>query len=361
MKAIDDCTDLVGVTIVVVGHNESKNLTHSFQAIKSMCYPQDLIEIVYVDSNSTDSSVEIALLYADRCISIDSSYPSAGEAFNVGIAAAKHEYVWITGGDIALDPVFLAKAIKRLLSDLSIAAVTGYWDEKDSRGINRLLGYVSLEHNRGGGEFYVNAPNGSVFRKSVLQHIDGYDERINKGQETELGMRLLNMGMKILHMNIPQGLHDYDTHSFLHLSVRYFNEGKSSCRVMLLRHDSSSVEYYSNARKSAYKRLFGFSILIALLSAASILGYFYLSLYVCAILTLIILMRLTVRASKGKKSSGYIYFRVISFLFEPVRYFGMLYLILKVTVSKKCRSVVVCSRCGLSGLDRLNAKIIMVK
>ena len=186
----DNINSWPNVSIVVVGHNESKNLLESLLAIKKLDYPPECIEIIYVDSNSTDNSLEIASNIADISVSVKSKYPSAGEAFNAGIIATSNNYIWISGGDIILDPKFLKNAISTLFMRRDISAVTGYWIEREKRGWNKVLGYISLEHSKKNGEFITDAPNGGVFKKKVLIDLDGYDERINKGQETELGERM---------------------------------------------------------------------------------------------------------------------------------------------------------------------------
>ena len=61
----------------MVGHNEAKNLRNALIAINQMSYPRKLIELIYIDSNSTDDSLEIATEYADITHSIDSKWSTA--------------------------------------------------------------------------------------------------------------------------------------------------------------------------------------------------------------------------------------------------------------------------------------------
>ena len=104
-------TELPKVSIVVVGHNEARNLHNCFAAIKNMDYPNDKLEVIFVDSNSNDNSVEIAKKYTNKVFLEKSYWSTAGEAFNRGIVESSSDFVHITGGDIQLHPGIFEKAI----------------------------------------------------------------------------------------------------------------------------------------------------------------------------------------------------------------------------------------------------------
>ncbi|MCF6150664.1 MAG: glycosyltransferase [Candidatus Kuenenia sp.] len=47
------------VSVIITTRNEEKNIGNCLQSIKSQSYPQDKIEIIVVDNNSTDKTKEI--------------------------------------------------------------------------------------------------------------------------------------------------------------------------------------------------------------------------------------------------------------------------------------------------------------
>src|SRR6056297_1611615 len=118
------------VSIVVIGRNESDNLDHTFHAIRSMNYPQPKLELIYVDTDSSDNSVEIASRYTDKVFEEHSVWPSSGLARNRGIKEASHEIIHFIDGDIAIDPDYLKNAVREI-SEPGVEAVTGYFTERD--------------------------------------------------------------------------------------------------------------------------------------------------------------------------------------------------------------------------------------
>ena len=53
------------VSVVITTRNEEKNIENCLQSIKIQTYPQELIEIIVVDNNSTDKTKEITLKYTN--------------------------------------------------------------------------------------------------------------------------------------------------------------------------------------------------------------------------------------------------------------------------------------------------------
>ena len=253
--------DLPCVSIIVIGHNEAKHLKGCFEAINQMDYPKDRLEIIYVDSNSSDNSVEIANAYSDIVISNKVHNPTAGLAFNAGIKAARHEMVHITGGDIKLDSTYLKIAIQTLMNDDSLSVVTGYFVEKNETGWNRLLGY-RREDDLDKTDHFVTAPNGGTFKKSALVDVNGYDERIKKGQETELGLRLRQRKHKILYKKIRQGVHNFDTNTFLAVVKRFFKDGVSSGHGAVISVFESSNDFFMRQRKNTLHHLVFYTLLL---------------------------------------------------------------------------------------------------
>ena len=54
---------LPNVSIVVIGLNEENNLHNTFKAIHNIDYPKNKYEIIYIDTGSSDRSIEIARRY----------------------------------------------------------------------------------------------------------------------------------------------------------------------------------------------------------------------------------------------------------------------------------------------------------
>lgn len=314
-------SSLPGVSIVVVGHNESQHLESCFNAINELEYPKEKIQVVFVDSNSSDKSIEIARKYSHKIVSIQSHWPTAGEAFNAGIRVSDYDYVHITAGDIQLNREYLRIAMQALVDRPDLSCVTGFFRESNHRGWNKVLSYRRLDGHELA-EGYSLTPNGGTFRKTALLEVNGYDERVKKGQETELGLRFKEHGFKIWYLNICQGVHDFDISSFFDLVKRYVNDGKSSGHLFLLYLNDISQRtlnpFFKNVRRKLIMMFFyALTILLFIITGNCIFFTIPFLLYF-AVLPLKIILK------HRKKNSKYNLYLITNSLMGAANYYGII-------------------------------------
>ena len=77
------------VSVVVIGRNESGHLRACLESVRSMLYPPELVELIYVDSESGDSSREIAAEMGAIVIPLTGEPRTAARGRNAGWLAAK--------------------------------------------------------------------------------------------------------------------------------------------------------------------------------------------------------------------------------------------------------------------------------
>lgn len=317
---------LPGVSVVVVGHNEGETLEKSFKAINNIDYPEEKIQIIFVDSNSNDNSLEIAKEYAHNIVSIRSKWPTAGEAFNAGILRAKFDFVHITAGDIFLHSDYLKKAILTLIEKEEISAVTGFFVENNESGWNRILGY-RREEDTYNGDHYVDTPNGGTFRKDVLIEVNGYDERIKKGQETEIGYRLNKNNHKIWHINIQQGTHDFGLNTFFDMASKYFGYGISLGHLLFISFIEKGNLIIKKNSITALKRIALLLFYVLLFILFVVLKNFYF--VAIALFFYFIISPLKIAIKHRKKSKNYRTYFIVNSLFIGFNLIGVLVFILK--------------------------------
>ena len=86
------------ISVVVPFHNEEEHLEGCIRALRGLEYPEDRREIMLVDNNSTDRSVEIVQRHPDIRL-LSESRPGDFAARNRGIAASSGEIV-----DLRVEP-----------------------------------------------------------------------------------------------------------------------------------------------------------------------------------------------------------------------------------------------------------------
>jgi glycosyltransferase involved in cell wall biosynthesis len=230
------------VSVVVIGLNEAEYLSDCFEAIVTSNYPRAELELIYVDSGSTDQSMGIARKYTSS-VYIESKWPTAARNRNRGLIESKNDIVHFIDGDIVIDPDYLRFATEKLLEG-NVHCVFGHLWEKNKKGIGRLL--LHDYGNRKPG--FIDAPGaGGTFLKRVLLDVNGWDERIPRGEETELGERLRKAGYKIWFLDKKMGAHNQDNISLVQFLDRQIKEGLSVGAISKINSDS---RFFINAKKS---------------------------------------------------------------------------------------------------------------
>jgi len=198
--------DAPTVSVVIIGRNEGERLLRCILSVRAMAGMDGKIELIYVDSASTDGSARLASEAGAQVFEIDSATPTAALGRNAGWRAARAEFVLFLDGDTILHPDFLHRALAAITVDPTIAAVWGHRREIDcDRSVyNRVL---DLDWIYAPG--FVKYCGGDVLmRRSALLLVEGYDAALIAGEEPELCRRLRSQGYQILHMDAPMTGHD---------------------------------------------------------------------------------------------------------------------------------------------------------
>jgi len=177
------------VTILIPVKNEEKVVGRLLRALVDMDYPEQKKEIIVVDDDSTDKTVEICRKYVER-------YPNQirlvlkpmsnrkASALNYGLKYAKGEIVATFDADNVPEPDALMRAAE-YFEDPSTAAVQGRICSINADQ-NMLTKFISYEeavryeaYMRGKDrlKLFVDLAGTCQFiRRNVLERIDGWNE-----------------------------------------------------------------------------------------------------------------------------------------------------------------------------------------
>ncbi len=112
------------VSIIIRTKNEERWIEHCLSSIKNQTIKDH--EIIIVDNNSEDFSVQVASKYSDKIISVKEFLP--GKAINSGVKASSGKYIAIISGHcIPKNNSWLEKLLEPLINDKTgkIAGVYG--------------------------------------------------------------------------------------------------------------------------------------------------------------------------------------------------------------------------------------------
>lgn len=216
------------ISMVVIGRNEGDLLVRCFESIRAVDYPADRMELIYVDSNSTDESCEVARRANAVVIKIEEGPMSAARARNLGWRRATSDLVHFFDGDTILDRNWLHKAVA-CLQDTSIGCVFGRCEE--------LRPTASVYMRVCNFDWHI--PNGpwrtcggiALFRRQLLRLLNGYCEELIAGEEPELCYRLRRLGFQIWRLDEPMIGHDLNMTRFDQYWQRAVRSGWAYCVV----------------------------------------------------------------------------------------------------------------------------------
>lgn len=192
------------VAAVVIGRNEGARLVACLEALRGKVDP-----IIYVDSGSTDGSLEAATQAGAQVIPLDMTQPfTAARARNAGLAVVPEDvdFVQFLDGDCALREGWI-KAAHRFLQDTPKAAVAcGRRRERypEASVYNRL---IDAEWDTPVGR--AKACGGdALMRHRALRDVGGYRETLIAGEEPELCVRLRAAGWEVWRLDAEMTWHD---------------------------------------------------------------------------------------------------------------------------------------------------------
>jgi glycosyltransferase involved in cell wall biosynthesis len=300
-------TQLPFVSVVIIGKDEEQNLGACIRSVRAMEYPAERLEIIYVDTGSSDRSVEIARGMQVIAVEEKSPFPSPGLARNRGMREARHDIIHFIDGDMTIARDYLKEAV-RLLDTGDIVCVIGDVRERNSEKsfLARVLNYPWSSREAG----FVDAPGGGgTFKKVALQTVGGYNPLILKGQETELGYRIHERGYKIYKIEHLMAVHNYGIARLYDLLSRSYRMGASYGMIMTMPQSRSYADLTRRARNLLLQGI----LLTALIASLLVTGRLLLLVAIPFAVAIYVLFRHWREIVVEKKPNGYAYYLLMQF------------------------------------------------
>jgi glycosyltransferase involved in cell wall biosynthesis len=189
------------IGFIIIGKNEGTKLVRCINSILKTIDENDIggYEIIYVDSNSTDHSIELVNeIEGNIKVCKITGRESAAIGRNVGAAESKADLYCFLDGDMELVRDFLPNVIDET-GDLIYPFVSGqfenvYYDLNDQR-----IGSELYMKNVLTGDAYQPTTGGLfIIEKGLWESVGGMDTRFKTGEDLDLGLRLARKGYLLL-------------------------------------------------------------------------------------------------------------------------------------------------------------------
>jgi glycosyltransferase involved in cell wall biosynthesis len=308
------------VSVVVIGRNEGERLRRCLRSVFAMSRDFAL-EVIYVDSGSTDGSVAFAQAEGARTIALKPERPSAALGRNAGWNAARGSIVLFLDGDTVLHPEFVSSSLPEFSSP-TIAVVWGHRREihPEQSIFNRTLDldwvYAPGLTQYCGGD--------ALFRRAILARTNGFDPTLIAGEEPDLCRRITALGFDILHVDRPMTGHDLAITRWRQYWKRCTRAGHAYAEVSE-RFRNTQQPFWSGEAGRNRNRFFAIAAGLIAAVAASILLRSLLPIAAYLIFFVLFSVRSAWKASwKSKDRIALLMYGVHSHLQQIPIYFGQL-------------------------------------
>ncbi|MGB7925641.1 MAG: glycosyltransferase [Pyrinomonadaceae bacterium] len=167
------------VSLIIPVRDEAATVEMLLESIAAQTRQPD--EIVFVDGGSADDTVgrlRAASLSAARLRIIEAGAATPGRGRNIGIEAARHEWVALTDAGIRLEPQWLERLAEVAMRDSSVAVVYGNYEPVVNTFFERCaaLSYPPPKQERPGGRMRGPSTASMLLRREVWESVGGFPD-----------------------------------------------------------------------------------------------------------------------------------------------------------------------------------------
>lgn len=186
-----DSSEKPTMSVVIVAKNEADRIGDCIESVFDVCEPVADFEVILVDSNSEDETVDVASEYPVTVLRIPrDDITGCGAGRHVGFQEVDSEFVLFVDGDMVLEDGWLDTAVTLLRRQDDVAGIDGWLTD------------------RKGGAGEVNYVRGvALYRSAVIDEVGGFDPRIRGLGDVDMGFRLQRAGYRVIRLPVVIASH----------------------------------------------------------------------------------------------------------------------------------------------------------
>lgn len=201
---IDVKRQSVTLSIILITRNEEDNIANTIRStMRAASQASELLssyEIILVDSDSSDRTVQIASRFPITVFQLSKQYIGVSAGRYVGHKNATGDYLLFLDGDMILYENFVSRAIEYMRKKQNVAGVSGYLTSHFAENhVNMACAQYSVAKFLPGG--------GAIYRKGILDKVGPFNPWLMGEEEREVGFRIRQRDFELHELNVPMAIH----------------------------------------------------------------------------------------------------------------------------------------------------------
>ncbi|MEK6895132.1 MAG: glycosyltransferase family 2 protein [Nanoarchaeota archaeon] len=189
-------SELPSVSVLIPAYNEEKSIAKTIESILKIDYPKEKIEIIVINNNSKDKTLEVAKKYEKFGVKVYTEKKQGkGCALNLGISKAHGEIIFTMDADTFVESQSMKNMIQYFTNE-RVMAVTPTMLVHEPKNIwqriqkmEYLLGVFLRKAFATLNAVYITPGAFSAYRKKFFDEHGGYDEK-NVTEDIEMSLRI---------------------------------------------------------------------------------------------------------------------------------------------------------------------------
>ncbi len=201
------------VTFIIVAYNAERVIEKCLESLNAQKYSHEQIEVILVDSSSTDNTKEILQQFKknfekeyNRILVLDNPKRTLPCGWNVALKEAKGEAVVRVDAHSTFPDTFIEEDVKELEKGenivgghrISVTSENIQWQKTLLIAEQSLFGSGIAKYRRTNEREYVSTLAHAMYRKKVFDEVGTYNEKLARTEDNEMHYRMKKAGYKFL-------------------------------------------------------------------------------------------------------------------------------------------------------------------
>lgn len=204
------------LSVIIPAHNEENYLEKTLKSLKANKFP---FELVIICDSCSDKTSKIARKYAKKIYNVD--FNNISKTRNFGTKKSKGDFLLFIDADTSVSKNYLSE-IYNASKEYDYGCAK--WISESKSVLGKLIAWNNNRYNKQHKTFSGN----SFIKKSLFKKVGGFNEKMLKGEDTDLGDRLKKIDTKyvfILNAYYIPSERKYKEKGYLNLILKSQFEG----------------------------------------------------------------------------------------------------------------------------------------